>query len=86
MCSKITYLILYFLFAATIYYQQDGGIYLESETHGGEDVAVYANGPMSHLFHGVHENNYVAHVMMYAACLGKRTTFSLDCMLGRDFH
>lgn len=70
-------LIFYFLFTATIYYQQDAGIYLESETHGGEDVAVYASGPMSHLFHGVHENNYVAHVMMYAACLGKGTTLSL---------
>ncbi|XP_022104178.1 alkaline phosphatase, tissue-nonspecific isozyme-like [Acanthaster planci] len=43
-----------------------------SETHGGEDVAIYANGPMSHLFHGVHEQNYMAHVVRYAACLGDK--------------
>ncbi|XP_066946180.1 alkaline phosphatase, tissue-nonspecific isozyme-like [Macrobrachium rosenbergii] len=40
------------------------------ETHGGEDVAVYASGPMAHLFHRVHEQTYVAHVMGYAACIG----------------
>lgn len=40
------------------------------ETHGGEDVAIFARGPMSHLFHGVHEQNYIAHVMAYAACIG----------------
>ena len=27
-------------------------------------------GPMSHLFHAVHEQSYIAHVMMYAACVG----------------
>ncbi|XP_064081444.1 alkaline phosphatase-like isoform X2 [Macrobrachium nipponense] len=40
------------------------------ETHGGEDVAVWAVGPMSHLFHRTHEQHYVAHVMAYAACVG----------------
>ncbi len=39
-------------------------------THSGADVNVYAHGPMSHLFHGVHEQTYVAHAMMYAACIG----------------
>ncbi|KAK4307956.1 hypothetical protein Pmani_020316 [Petrolisthes manimaculis] len=42
----------------------------EREVHGGEDVAVYALGPMAHLFHRVHEQTYVAHVMAYAGCLG----------------
>ena len=41
-----------------------------SETHGGEDVAIYARGPMSHLIHGVHEQSYIAHVMAYASCVG----------------
>lgn len=41
-----------------------------SETHGGEDVAAFALGPMGHLFHRVHEQTYVAHVMGYAACIG----------------
>ncbi|KAK8728668.1 hypothetical protein OTU49_009083 [Cherax quadricarinatus] len=40
------------------------------ETHGGEDVAVYAAGPMGHLFHRLHEQTYVAHVMAYSACIG----------------
>jgi hypothetical protein len=43
---------------------------LASETHGGEDVAVFAIGPMSHLFRGVVEQNYVAHAMAYASCVG----------------
>lgn len=50
-------------------YMQQAAVPLDSETHGGEDVAIYAKGPMAHLFHGVKEQNYVAHVMAYAACL-----------------
>ncbi|KAK7500574.1 hypothetical protein BaRGS_00008149, partial [Batillaria attramentaria] len=42
----------------------------ETETHGGEDVAIYATGPMAHLFHGVQEQSYIAHAMGYAACIG----------------
>jgi len=34
-------------------------------------VAIYARGPMSHLFHGVHEQSYIAHVMAYASCVGR---------------
>jgi alkaline phosphatase len=40
------------------------------ETHAGEDVAVFANGPQSHLFTGVYEQSYIAHAMAYASCLG----------------
>ena len=29
-----------------------------------------ATGPMSHLFYGVHEQSFVAHVMASSACLG----------------
>lgn len=42
---------------------------LDSETHGGEDVAVFARGPQAHLVHGVQEQSFVAHVMAFAACL-----------------
>lgn len=42
----------------------------ESTTHSGEDVAVLARGPMAHLFQGVNEQNYIAHAMGYAACVG----------------
>ncbi|XP_052819506.1 alkaline phosphatase-like isoform X2 [Mya arenaria] len=50
---------------------QQSGVKLESETHGGEDVGIYARGPMSHLFHGVHEQSYIAHVMAYSSCVGR---------------
>ncbi|NWX48807.1 PPBI phosphatase, partial [Steatornis caripensis] len=50
-------------------YMQQAAVPLISETHGGEDVAILAKGPMAHLFHGVQEQTYVAHVMAYAACL-----------------
>ena len=43
---------------------------MKSETHGGQDVAIYAQGPLAHLFHGTHEQHYIAHVMMYASCVG----------------
>ncbi|XP_014223048.1 alkaline phosphatase 4-like [Trichogramma pretiosum] len=42
--------------------------YLKDETHGGEDVGVYAIGPYSHLFRSTFEQNYIAHVLAYAAC------------------
>ncbi|XP_074647647.1 alkaline phosphatase-like [Tubulanus polymorphus] len=51
-------------------YRQESGINLKEETHGGEDVSIYARGPMSFLFNGVVEQNYIAHAMGYAACIG----------------
>lgn len=44
---------------------------LDYETHGGDDVAVFASGPWSHLFSGVYEQNAIPHIMGYASCLGK---------------
>ncbi|XP_065093658.1 alkaline phosphatase-like [Ochlerotatus camptorhynchus] len=44
---------------------------LKKETHGGEDVAVYASGPWSHLFTGTYEQNAIPHMMAYAACIGE---------------
>lgn len=41
---------------------------IDLETHGGEDVAVFAKGPFSHLFTGVYEQNTIPHLMAYAAC------------------
>ncbi|NXG81059.1 PPBI phosphatase, partial [Baryphthengus martii] len=54
-------------------YHQQAAVPLDSETHGGEDVAILAKGPMAHLFHGVQEQTYVAHVMAYAACIDPYT-------------
>ncbi|XP_055796934.1 intestinal-type alkaline phosphatase [Salvelinus fontinalis] len=50
-------------------YKQQSAVPLDSETHGSEDVAIFAKGPMAHLFHGVQEQSYIAHVMAYAACI-----------------
>ncbi|XP_054285830.1 membrane-bound alkaline phosphatase-like [Macrosteles quadrilineatus] len=40
------------------------------ETHGGDDVSVYARGPRAHLLTGVMEQSTLASVMGYAACIG----------------
>ncbi|XP_019483802.1 PREDICTED: intestinal-type alkaline phosphatase [Hipposideros armiger] len=58
-------------------YQQQTAVPLWSETHGGEDVAVYARGPQAHLVHGVQEQTFVAHVMAFAACLEPYTACGL---------
>ena len=53
--------------ATDIDYLQQAAIPKSSETHSGEDVAVYAKGPFAHLFDGTIEQNFVFHVMNYAA-------------------
>ncbi|MCM2680097.1 alkaline phosphatase [Echinimonas agarilytica] len=50
-------------------YHQEALVPLGSETHGGEDVAVYASGPGSHLVSGTIEQNVIFHVMNHAADL-----------------
>lgn len=35
----------------------------EAETHGGEDVAIFAGGPHAYLLHGVQEQSYIYYVM-----------------------
>jgi alkaline phosphatase len=47
-------------------YLQQALIPFQSETHGPEDVAVYAKGPFAHLLDGVVEQNYIFHVMHHA--------------------
>lgn len=44
----------------------------ESETHAGDDVAIFAQGPWAHLFHGVVEQNLIYHVVAHATDIGKR--------------
>ena len=45
---------------------------LNGETHGGEDVAIYAIGPGSDLVRGVMEQNVIFHVMMEASQMEQR--------------
>jgi alkaline phosphatase len=47
-------------------YLQEATVPIASETHSGEDVAIYASGPHAHLFHGVQEQNVIYHVMAEA--------------------
>ena len=44
-------------------FKQEALIPLGSETHGGEDVAIFANGINSYLIHGVMEQNWIFYVM-----------------------
>ena len=45
---------------------QEATVPLSSETHAGEDVAIYARGPKAHLVRGSMEQNWIFHVMMEA--------------------
>jgi len=48
-------------------YHQEALHPMGSETHGGEDVGIFAIGPGAHLVSGVNEQNVIYHVMRYAA-------------------
>ncbi|KAM7401726.1 hypothetical protein PAMP_017021 [Pampus punctatissimus] len=65
-------------------YQAQAAVPLSMETHGGEDVAVFAKGPLAHLLHGVHEQNYIPHVMAYAACIGQNREHCMTAGSGTD--
>uniref|UniRef100_A0A1B0CIB1 alkaline phosphatase n=1 Tax=Lutzomyia longipalpis TaxID=7200 RepID=A0A1B0CIB1_LUTLO len=43
---------------------------MDSATHAGDDVAVYASGPFAHLFEGTMEQSNLPYLMAYAACIG----------------
>ncbi len=47
-------------------YLQEAAVPMSSETHGGEEVSIYASGPKAHLFHGTLEQNVIYHVMAAA--------------------
>ena len=47
-------------------YHQESLVPLSAETHGGEDVAVYARGPGARAVVGVNEQNLLFHVMLSA--------------------
>ncbi|KAJ8923111.1 hypothetical protein NQ315_001664 [Exocentrus adspersus] len=42
---------------------------LKSETHGADDVGIFARGPWAHLFTGVMEENVIPHLIAFAACV-----------------
>uniref|UniRef100_A0A023EU01 Alkaline phosphatase n=1 Tax=Aedes albopictus TaxID=7160 RepID=A0A023EU01_AEDAL len=60
-------------------YRHLSAFYIGDETHGGEDVAVFATGPGSSLVRGTFEQNYIAYVMSYAGCMGPAKRFNAEC-------
>jgi alkaline phosphatase len=48
------------------HFHQQALVPLESETHGGEDVVIYADGPGAGLVHGVMEQNALFHILQQA--------------------
>jgi len=47
-------------------FHQEALVPLSSETHSGEDVAIYAQGPGAHLVNGTNEQNMIFHIMDFA--------------------
>jgi len=58
-------------------YHQEALVALEAETHGGEDVAVYAIGPGAEAVSGVNEQNLIFHIINRAAFLEEKATSKL---------
>lgn len=56
-------------------YRPFAGWYTDKTTHAGEDVPVYSRGPQANLLSGVFEQNYIAHVICYSACIGPYATY-----------
>ena len=50
-------------------FHQEALVPLSSETHAGEDVAIFASGPGAHLVTGTNEQSLIFHIMNYAANL-----------------
>lgn len=55
-------------------YESPATIPRKSESHGGEDVAIFAAGPYSHLFTGSVEQNVIPHFLAFASCIGDGLT------------
>ena len=53
-------------------FRQPSLVPMMSETHSGEDVAIYASGPGAQWVSGVYEQNYIFHVMEEATQLRKK--------------
>ncbi|MFT7008110.1 MAG: alkaline phosphatase [Colwellia sp.] len=53
----------------TVGFHQEALVPRSSETHAGEDVAIFASGPGAHLVTGTNEQSLIFHIMNYAAGL-----------------
>lgn len=59
-------------------FHQEALVPLGSETHAGEDVAIYANGMGSHLVGGTNEQSIIFHVMNQAGKLEMKANLKLN--------
>jgi len=59
-------------------FHQEALVPRKSETHGGEDVAIYAQGPGAHLVTGTNEQSIIFHVINYAGNLFERAAAALQ--------
>ena len=59
-------------------FHQEALVPRKSETHGGEDVAIYATGPGAHLVTGTNEQSVIFHVINYAGNLFERAAAALQ--------
>ena len=55
-------------------YMQEATVPARADTHGGEDVPIYAGGAGAELFHGVQEQSYIYHAIVEA--LGWRGSYT----------
>ncbi|WP_020410590.1 alkaline phosphatase [Hahella ganghwensis] len=58
-------------------YHQEALIPMSSETHSGEDVGIYSNGPGAMLLSGTNEQNLIFHVMDQSARLTDKANWAL---------
>lgn len=59
-------------------FHQESVVPLSSETHAGEDVAVFAQGPGAHLVNGTNEQNLIFHIIDYSADLISKAEETMD--------
>lgn len=59
-------------------FHQEALVPLSSETHSGEDVAVFASGPGAHLVNGNYEQSLIFHVMDFSADLVANAELALE--------
>ena len=59
-------------------YHQETLVPLDAESHGAEDVGIYAIGPGAHLVSGTNEQNIIFHIMDYAGNLTEKAQKALN--------
>ncbi|XP_073966382.1 membrane-bound alkaline phosphatase-like [Choristoneura fumiferana] len=68
----------------SLHWMSPADVPIEWETHGGEDVAVFARGPQQKLFTGLYEQSAIPHRAAYAACVGPAAEKRAACKAYRN--